>query len=114
MDFINIKRILHTPKVKNSWPSEVSINLATPSIAYTYDIPLGRKIFNYRQTIDNLDIQHWLRDQPNCNCTTSNFCDSTHGHIITSDLNFITNPQLKNLLKKDDYDWLIPIYNIIL
>ena len=37
---------------------------------------------------------------PPCNCSTSQFKDDYHGHVITGNLDIVQNSRLKNLLKK--------------
>ena len=42
----------------------------------------------------------WFTDTISCDCKTSQFCDSHHGHIVTGDLRFIKNTKLRTLLSK--------------
>ena len=50
--------------------------------------------------VDELVTKNWKADNIICDCSTSKFCDLNHGHIVTGDLNVITNEKLRSLLTK--------------
>ena len=74
------------------------------------DSPIRNKIMKYEATVRS--IQHLTEDGITmtlnsettsfypCNCQDSEFCDSHHGHIVTGDLRFVTNPKLRKLFSK--------------
>jgi len=100
-DLINLSRIIHTPSLISLWPV-TTCHTPIPVVCYSYDIPLGRRIFNYKYTIKNADINQSLliNAQSTCPWQSSSFKDPHYGHVITSDINFIHNDQLRQLLQK--------------
>lgn len=67
---------------------------------FKYDIPFGRRIFNYNQFAKNI---HLNRDTVSCFCNDpalSNFINADFGHVLTGDLNIVTDSILKNILAK--------------
>lgn len=99
IDRINFSKLFNDPATKVLWPL-TDFKFSNPMITYSYDKPIGAKIFNYRQTIQNLDVQEFLQTGLQCNCNTSNFKNPYYQHIITGDLNIIENIELRNLISK--------------
>ena len=69
-----------------------------PMVVYKYTPTIRSKIFNYRQT-----AEEYIEDseiEMNCDCSSSRFVDSHHGHVITGDLNIIESAQLRNIFQK--------------
>ena len=50
--------------------------------------------------VETLITKNWKADNFSCDCSTSKFKDKFHGHIVTGDLNVITNQKLRSLLTK--------------
>ena len=70
------------------------------------------RIFNYKHVVANLETDKWNADTHHCDCSNAKFCDPNHGHLVTGDLNFVTNDELRLLLTKgptyreaNDVDW---------
>ena len=84
----------------NSLPDNVPKII--PTIVYSYLNPIRNEIFNYKDTIQNLDVTEFIENYDNieCNCKSSPFKDSFHGHIVTGDLNIVKDDNLKELLSK--------------
>lgn len=58
-------------------------------------------MFNYKETVNQVITKEWLEDTSFvCDCASSSFCDSHHGHIVCGDLRIIKNKKLRVLLSK--------------
>jgi len=68
-------------------------------IYYRYNDPISLTIFNYSTFLKRLEMNDikTILNSP-CNCATSDFLYTPHGHVVTGDLNFIKHPALKTLL----------------
>ena len=97
---INLERIFRDKRVLNALPSFIS-KAERPTVVYKYAKPIRNCIFNYKETIANLDVQYFIDnyDSP-CECENSIYIDKTHNHIITGNLNIVENVKLRNLLKQ--------------
>jgi hypothetical protein len=64
-------------------------------------IPLLAKIFNYKEALQDINIEEYLKNPLTCDCSHSPFQYNPSGHVITGDLNIIQheNPR-KNWFKK--------------
>ena len=64
--------------------------------------PIRSKIFNYKKTVQELDVDAFLADSSilPCSCTDSPFVDAHHGHIISGDLRIVENNKLRKILCK--------------
>ena len=97
MEYINLPKILHNKEVEEKMPIEEEV---VPSVIYRYTPTIRAKIFNYRKTTENLNIQEWLSCNHSCECQGSPFKDQHHGHIITGDLTIIQNGKLRKLISR--------------
>ncbi len=103
-DLINIHQIIHDPVVLNCWPIFPNYkklpDYSTPMIIHKYDTPISAWIFNYRQTVQNLKSADFTINELNsCRCNENKFKDVHHGHIITGNLDFLNDQNLKYLFK---------------
>ena len=124
-DSFNIAKLLNSTIVQNAWPSEQRYkNFSNPIIYYKYNKPLSSKIFNYRQTIEDLNVGQWYakkqdatrNNQYLCDCASSIYKDEYHKHIITGDLTIIENLELRNIFYKGPkfrFDAFVSIENIV-
>ena len=71
---------------------------STPFISYTYTKPVASRIFNYKKVLQHFSIDDLKSKPPDCSCSSSPFNYSPSGHLITGDLNFVTNDKLRKLL----------------
>jgi hypothetical protein len=94
---INIGKLLH--KVKDAIPTNFKCQ-SSPTVLYTRSPTIGSKIFNYKKTVQDLKTHKWLPDDHHCECSKSIHCDPNHKHIVTGNLNFVSNVKLRSLLKK--------------
>jgi hypothetical protein len=59
--------------------------LSSPkSLRYTNSI--GRKIFNYKEALQNINIEEYLKNPLTCDCSHSPFQYNPSGHVITGDV----------------------------
>jgi hypothetical protein len=73
---------------------------STPGISYIYTPTIASKLFNYKQTLQSLDIDHLTLNPPTCSCSSSPFSYSSAGHTITGDVDMVENEDLKSLIRK--------------
>jgi hypothetical protein len=51
------------------------------------NICIGRKIFNYEEALQDINIEEYLKNPLTCDCSHSPFQYNPSGHVITGDLN---------------------------
>ena len=70
-----------------------------PIIGYRFNNSIAGKLFNYKETLKEDEVQDFIDGRLTCECHNSEFKDNIHNHIITGDLSIIKNIQLRNLVK---------------
>ena len=72
-----------------------------PTIVFKLGKTVRGTIFNYRQALENLDVDEFVAnyDNVNCECQNSKFIDPHHKHIITGDLSIVEHSELRKLLQ---------------
>jgi hypothetical protein len=100
LDHFKLKSIFLDTRIQKLLPQEVHKNLPL-SVRFSYNLPMGRKIFNYNSFLNKLDNQQ-IHDILNsdCECQNSEFLYKNHGHIITGDLSLVKNKTLCKLMTK--------------
>ena len=100
IDFINLPQILNQPDLVKLLPA--SFKDKPPMVVFELVKSIRSKIFNYKKTVQELDIDAFLADSSilPCSCADSSFVDAHHGHIITGDLSIVQNKKLRKLLVK--------------
>ena len=98
MGYLNLGKILRNNDVEQKWPIFKDEKFRLPMTIYKYEKKTSSLFFNYRQTIENLDLERWQGNKPDCSCSTSNFKDDFHGHIITGNLNVIPDDDIRRIL----------------
>ena len=95
---IDLSRIFRDKTVLSSLPSNVP--KIVPTIVYSYTKPIRNEIFNYKETMTDLNVTDFIHnyDKIDCKCDNSDFKDSFHGHILTGNLNIVKNVKLRSLL----------------
>ena len=79
-----------------------SLQSKTPTLIYQRSRTIGSKVFNYKETVDTVITKDWSEDTSFvCDCASSSFCDSHHGHIVCGDLRIIKNKKLCVLASKE-------------
>ena len=71
-----------------------------PVISYKYTDNISRKVFNYNQTLSDVNLSKYGNWNQSCDCKSSTFCYEPYGHIITGDLRIVKNGKLRRLLSK--------------
>jgi len=102
LEFIHLKKILRDPDVISKLPDQLQSE-DPPSVVYNLSSTIRKKIFNYRETVNDIDVNDHLTygtNLPTCDCRNSPFLDIDHGHIVTGDLRIIDNQHLRNLISK--------------
>lgn len=95
-DHINLSSIFYSKCVTNLIPPNFKLQ-EPPLISYRLTKPIRSTILNYRQTLENFSIYKTI---PACECSFSSYIYSPIGHVITGDLNFIQNNEVKQLFSK--------------
>ena len=67
-------------------------------ICSKYNNPIRNLIFNYNSVVSDPDILNTLPDT--CNCSSSKFCYKPFGHIVTGNLDVISNVKLRCVISK--------------
>ena len=100
LSLIRMSCILHDKDVIASLPTNLQ-SKEVPSVVYKLGKTIRNSIFNYRQTVNNIDVndkETFGTGIKECDCQTSAFINNHHNHVITGDLRFITNDKLRSLL----------------
>jgi hypothetical protein len=100
IDAVNINNILNHKNVQSCIPPYYKMK-STPCISYRYTSTIASKLFNYKQTLQCLDIKQLRQNPQKCSCSSSPFNYSPAGHIITGDVNIVQNEDLRSLILKD-------------
>jgi len=103
LDLIKIRKIIKNDEVTSLLPDCILNDDKVPSVLHKLEPTIRNKIFNYKQTVDEIDCS-----DPNtfgtgleeCDCKNSPFVDVHHNHIVTGDLHIIKNGSLRKLLSK--------------
>ena len=98
IDMVNLPRILNSKYVRDAVPSIVQ-NATPPIVSFKYTKTISGKIFNQKKVVEDLDVDIGTRDMC-CNCSTSKYCYSPVGHVVTGDMNIIRDTKLRSLIEK--------------
>ena len=83
-------------------PPELSAN-DRPMIVYSLTDPIRGKIFNYTKFVFEIRYDNFYTN-PNlipCHCQDyAGYVDSHHGHVLSGDLNIVSDPILRKLISK--------------
>ena len=88
IDDINISNIFNRKEVAKVIPPYFN-NQSVPIVSYSYTNNIGRNIFNYKETLQDINIEEYLKNPLTCDCSHSPFQYNPSGHVITGDLNII-------------------------
>ena len=91
---------MNNPDLTSLLPSP--FNKELPMVVFDLVNPIRSKIFNYKKTVQEIDVKAFLADPSilPCSCANSPFKDPHHGHIITGDLSIVHNNKLRKLIAK--------------
>lgn len=98
IDKLNLKSIIMDTSVEKLLPDPLR-SLTPLKIFYKYNDPISLSIFNYGSFLKHLTIDNIksLINSP-CKCESSPFIYNPLGHVITGDLDIISNPNLKTIM----------------
>ena len=101
LESMNLKKILKNDQVMDCIPGNFKFR-ETPVVVYKYSRTIRSRIFNYKEVFEDFNFDRWQQERDNmvCDCENSDFCDSTHKHVITGDLRIVKNNKLRKLLCK--------------
>ena len=98
MDMVNLPSILHSKRVVASIPRYLS-NSTPPIVSYSYPRTVAGKIFNFKKAVSELSFDTGTSTM-SCDCATSPYIYTPVKHIVTGNLNIITNKRVRKLLTK--------------
>ena len=96
---LNFGKIFNNELCKSKWPQDKNEKFLKPMTIYKYDKKTSTLFFNYRQTLENLNVSSWSNNKPDCQCSTSTFKDNHHEHVVTGNLNVIPDNDVRKILK---------------
>ena len=97
IQMLNLGSMTHKEEIKETIPL-AALDKHEPMIVYKYDRTIRNKIFNYKETVEEYVQDCELKME--CNCSSSQFSDKDHEHVVTGDLHIIKNQKLRELFKK--------------
>jgi len=98
IDLINLPNILHNKKVQSYIPPYFDATM--PTISYKYTKTISSAIFNHIKTVSEFELDQFTTNRYPCECQNSPFISTHHGHVITGNLDIISNETLKELISK--------------
>ena len=102
LQFLRVNSILHDEDVKSKLPDQFRDD-DSPAVVYSLSSTIRNKILNYKDTVSNIDIndkETYGTGLHSCNCSSSEFVDQHHAHVLTGDLRIIENVHLRQLIQK--------------
>ena len=103
LDSIKLGSFFRLEEVRSLLPDILNTDENLPSIVYSLEGTIRNKIFNYKQTVADIDTNDqstYGTGLVSCECQSSEFCDPHHGHILTGDLRIIDNQKLRTLVAR--------------
>ena len=103
LDAIKLETFFQSEDVRSLLPDVLNEDENLPAIVYSLEGTIRNKIFNYKQTvadIDTNDTDTYGTNLPSCDCESSEFRDPNHGHVLTGDLRIIGNQKLRKLVAR--------------
>ena len=97
IDAINISNILNRKEVVKEIPPYFK-KQSNPIVSYSYTNSIGRKIFNYKEALQDISIEEYLKNPLTYYCSHSPFQYNPSGHVITGGLNIIQHESLRNVI----------------
>ena len=100
VDFINLQKIFRHKEVRNALPSHLIQD--SPTVVYQLSDTIRSKLFNYKEFVQTLDVDSFIANPGilPCDCDQSPFVNHDHGHIISGDLNIVSDQKLRSLIAK--------------
>ena len=86
--------------MRNSLPDHLRND--SPTVVYQLRETIRSKLFNYKKFVQDIDVDSFIAN-PNtlpCDCDQSPFKNHDHGHVVTGDLDIVSDPKLRKLIAK--------------
>jgi hypothetical protein len=96
IDAINISNILNRKEVVKEIPPYIK-NQFVPIVSHSYTNSIDHKLFNYKEALQDINIEEYLKNPLTCDCSHSPFQYNPSGHVITGDLNIIQHESLRKV-----------------
>ena len=93
---VNVNGILNDSAISSLFPVKSEFH-AKPTVSYAYSESVRSSIVNYSKVV--ADPNHDIFEC-NCQAYAPEFIDIDHGHIVTGDMNIVSNMSLRTLLNK--------------
>ena len=97
MEFIDLHSIFKDNLASSSIPNYF-INSETPTICYKFNKPIRSTIFNFDKIVTDIDIDSSTPDSRDCQ--NSNYLYPFAGHVITGNLNIISDVRVRIIFLK--------------
>lgn len=100
LDLINLGKLLTDKEIFSSFPNFKKQD--KPIVVYSLTKCVRSKLFNYKEFVNLLDPDAYLKDNNiyPCECEQSPFKDEHHGHIVSGNLQLVSNNNLRKLISK--------------
>ena len=72
------------------------LDVYKPACSFRYINTIKSMVLNYNKVIKYNETPGNMK----CDCASNNFIHPMHKHVITGDMNFVKNPDLRKLLNK--------------
>ena len=97
MEFIDLLSTFRDKSVQSSVPIYFK-NCEVPIICYEFNKPIRSAIFSFNQVVSDLDIETCTPDT--CNCKDSKYVYRAAGHVITGNLEIISDSRFRSIIAK--------------
>ena len=94
----NFHSLFNDSLTLDKWPSAYNTNYSNPMIIWKYTNSIASNFFNYRQTIEDLDLSNTNLLSIPCNCTSSIFTDVNRRHIVTGNTAVVCDSTVQKFL----------------
>ena len=92
IEMIKLSQIVYSKPVKKTITSFIQ-NQTPPTISYSYTKTIAGRIFNFKQSIEDLDFEEGTT-KFSCDCHVSDFRYELVGHIVMGNLGIVENRKL--------------------
>jgi hypothetical protein len=86
---IDVLRFSEFGTMRNHLSHHILKNQSVPIVSYGYTNSIGCNIFNYKEALQDINIEKYLKNPLTCDYSHSPFQYNPSGHGITGDLNII-------------------------
>ena len=97
LEEINIQSLYNLKEVRQLLPTQLKTRRPFRKV-FTYGRTIGSKILNYNKCLKEAgELTYDQMMSMTCDCESSDFVNSHHGHIITGDLNIVRDERLRKV-----------------